>query len=63
MYDPERYRTKAEVQHWMERDPITQLHTALEQAGELTEDAWAALQREVDDEVQAAVAYAEAGTL
>ncbi|WP_448809215.1 pyruvate dehydrogenase (acetyl-transferring) E1 component subunit alpha [Agromyces bauzanensis] len=63
MFDPERYREKAEVERWMERDPISLLRTALDASGALTADQWSALQREVEDEVQAAIAFAEAGTL
>jgi pyruvate dehydrogenase E1 component alpha subunit len=63
MFDPERYRSKAEVQTWMERDPITLLKAVLEAAGELTEDAWSELEQEVADQVREAVAFAEAGTL
>jgi pyruvate dehydrogenase E1 component alpha subunit len=63
MFDPERYRSKAEVQTWMERDPITLLKAVLEAAGELTADAWSELEQEVADEVREAVAFAEAGTL
>ncbi|MGW9587819.1 pyruvate dehydrogenase (acetyl-transferring) E1 component subunit alpha [Microbacterium sp. NPDC055455] len=63
MFDPERYRQKAEVERWMERDPIAQLKAALEAAGELSADAWSALEQEVGDEVREAVAFAESGTL
>lgn len=63
MFDPERYREKAEVERWMERDPIRLLRSALEAQGQLPSDEWATLQREVDEEVQAAIAFAEAGTL
>lgn len=63
MFDPERYREKAEVERWMERDPIRMLRSALEAQGQLPSDEWSALQREVDEEVQAAIAFAEAGTL
>ncbi|MGR0220609.1 pyruvate dehydrogenase (acetyl-transferring) E1 component subunit alpha [Agromyces sp. ZXT2-6] len=63
MFDPERYRDKAEVQQWIERDPIELLRSELEAAGHLTAEGWADLDREADDEVDAAVAFAEAGTL
>jgi pyruvate dehydrogenase E1 component alpha subunit len=63
MYDPERYRDKAEVAKWMERDPIDLLRAALDAAGQLTEADWAKVQRDVDAEVAAAVEFAEAGTL
>lgn len=62
MYDPERYRDKAEVAKWLERDPIDLLRTTLETAGQLPAEEWAAIQQGVDTEVQAAVAFAEAGT-
>ncbi|WP_241973118.1 thiamine pyrophosphate-dependent enzyme [Cryobacterium sp. TMT2-14] len=62
MIDPERYREKAEVAQWLERDPIDLLRAALEAAGELPERMWADLQASVDTEVQAAVDFAEAGT-
>jgi len=62
MFDPERYREKAEVAHWLERDPIILLRSALENAGQLTEAQWTEVQRDADDEVAAAVAFAEAGT-
>ena len=45
MFDPERYRDKAEVARWLERDPITLLRTALEAAGQLSERGqWRQLQ-------------------
>lgn len=62
MFDPERYRDKAEVSRWMERDPISSLRKALETAGQLTEKDWKSLQQDVDAEVNAAVEFAEAGT-
>ncbi|MDP9883922.1 pyruvate dehydrogenase E1 component alpha subunit [Sinomonas atrocyanea] len=63
MFDPERYRDRAEVASWMKRDPIPLLRASLADAGELDDAGWAALEREVEDEVQDAVAFAEAGTL
>jgi pyruvate dehydrogenase E1 component alpha subunit len=63
MFDPERYRDKAEVTHWMERDPIKMLRTELEAAGQLTDKDWESIQEDVESEVKAAVEFAEAGTL
>ena len=63
MYDPERYRETAEVAQWLERDPIDLLRAALESAGELPERKWAELRASVDEEVQGAVDFAEAGTV
>jgi len=62
MYDPERYRTKEEVARWRERDPLTNFADRLLDAGELTTDELAALEREVASEIDAAVATAEDGT-
>ncbi|WP_171059224.1 pyruvate dehydrogenase (acetyl-transferring) E1 component subunit alpha [Arthrobacter crystallopoietes] len=61
MFDPERYRDKAEVTRWSERDPILLLRTALEARGGLTDRDWAAMQQEVDEEVEEGVRFAEAG--
>ncbi|WP_169581840.1 MULTISPECIES: pyruvate dehydrogenase (acetyl-transferring) E1 component subunit alpha [Microbacterium] len=63
MFDPERYRSKAEVEQWMGRDPVAQLKAALETADELPDDTWSKLQKDVDDEVREAIAFAEAGHL
>jgi pyruvate dehydrogenase E1 component alpha subunit len=63
MYDPERYRDKAEVEQWKARDPIDLFARLLAERGVLTEEARAALDGEVCAEVDAAVAFAEAGTL
>ncbi|TCC21677.1 pyruvate dehydrogenase (acetyl-transferring) E1 component subunit alpha [Kribbella sindirgiensis] len=63
MYDSDRYRDKAEIARWKERDPIEALTVRMRDAGELTDDALKALHREVDDELQRAVAGAEAGPL
>lgn len=62
MFDPERYRDKAEVSRWMERDPIDKLRNTLEAAGQLTDKDWKSIQLDVEAEVKAAVEFAEAGT-
>jgi len=56
-YDPELYRSKEEVARWRERDPIAALRKVA------TDDDVAAIEREADEEIAAAVAFAEAGTL
>lgn len=63
MFDPERYREKAEVLRWQERDPITLLRSSMETAGQLAGEEWAQLQADAEAEVAAAVDFAEAGTL
>jgi pyruvate dehydrogenase E1 component alpha subunit len=61
MYDPERYRSKEEVDAWRARDPIVLLTDRLRIEDELTDADLAAIEEEVAGEVDAAVAFAEAG--
>ncbi len=63
MFDPERYRDKAEVAHWRERDPIDTFAARLRTEGILDDDTWAEITRDAEAEVDEAVAFAEAGTL
>jgi pyruvate dehydrogenase E1 component alpha subunit len=62
MYDPDRYRDKAEIDRWRERDPIDTLVGRLRDDGTLDDEQMAALEADVASEVDAAVAFAEAGT-
>ncbi|ALV39017.1 pyruvate dehydrogenase (acetyl-transferring) E1 component subunit alpha [Streptomyces sp. CdTB01] len=59
MYDPDRYRDKAEIERWKENDPVERLAGRLRQSGELTDEALAALEQRVADEIDAAVHSAE----
>jgi pyruvate dehydrogenase E1 component alpha subunit len=63
MYDPDLYRSKDEIAEWREHDPIDAQLARLRGAGELDDAALDALQAEIVAEVDAAVAFAEAGTL
>jgi pyruvate dehydrogenase E1 component alpha subunit len=63
MYDPERYRDKEEVESWRQRDPISLLTERLAAAGGLTDGDLERIEADVAAEVDAAVAFAEAGTL
>lgn len=63
MFDPELYRDKAEVERWKQRDPIRTYSARLLAEGLLDPPGLAALEAEAADEVEAAVAFAEAGTL
>jgi len=56
MFDAELYRTKEEVRKWQERDPLALLRPKVQTDLD-------ALEREVAAEVDAAVEFAEAGTL
>jgi pyruvate dehydrogenase E1 component alpha subunit len=60
MYDPERYRDKAEVARWKERDPLDLLARRMTADGELTDEVREGILHEVTAEVQRAVAAAEA---
>jgi pyruvate dehydrogenase E1 component alpha subunit len=62
MFDPELYRSKEEVEIWKERDPIELFKMRLITDGGLTEDDLAAMEKDVAEEIEAAVAFAEAGT-
>ena len=61
MYDPELYRTKAEVAQWQTRDPVTTFTRQLTDAGVLTDTTLPALEQDVAAAIAAALAEAEAG--
>jgi pyruvate dehydrogenase E1 component alpha subunit len=60
MADPEEYRTKEEVAHWRERDPIPAFGSLLEGEGVLDAQAREEIDREALARVDAAVEFAEA---
>ena len=62
MFDPELYRAKAEIEVWKTRGPIHTYTARLKAQGSLSEDEFAALDAQAQAEVEAAVAFAEAGT-
>lgn len=62
MFDPELYREKSEVDAWKRRDPIELLRAHLQHAGALDAAAAATLDADVQAEIDAAVAFAEAGS-
>jgi pyruvate dehydrogenase E1 component alpha subunit len=61
MADPDLYRTKEEIDHWKERDPISLFQAVLRKARLLDDDDLAALESEVAAELADAVEFAEAG--
>jgi pyruvate dehydrogenase E1 component alpha subunit len=61
MYDPELYRTKAEVEEWKTRDPITTFAARLRHWGLLSDADLTALEAAVVSEVDDAVRVAEEG--
>lgn len=58
MYDPDRYRSKEEVETWRQRDPIQALLGRVPGLSERIAD----IEHAVADEVADAIAFAEAGT-
>ena len=62
MFDSQLYRDKAEVAQWQARDPIDLYERELLNLGLIEAGSRAALEAEVEGEVEAAVAFAEAGT-
>jgi pyruvate dehydrogenase E1 component alpha subunit len=62
MYDPERYRSKDEVDAWRQRDPITVLINQLADRGLLGEGDTDAIETAVTAEIDDAIDFAEAGT-
>jgi pyruvate dehydrogenase E1 component alpha subunit/2-oxoisovalerate dehydrogenase E1 component len=63
MFDAELYRDKSEVEAWKQRDPIPALAGRLLASGAVTDADLARLEADVAAEIDAAVAFAEAGTL
>jgi TPP-dependent pyruvate/acetoin dehydrogenase alpha subunit len=61
MADPDLYRTKEEIEHWKERDPIVLFEARLREDGLLEDADLDALEAEISAELDDAVAYAEAG--
>jgi pyruvate dehydrogenase E1 component subunit alpha len=60
MYDPDRYRDKAEIERWKERDPIVTLTAQLKQDGELTDHDLEVLEKEITAEIAHAIDTADA---
>jgi TPP-dependent pyruvate/acetoin dehydrogenase alpha subunit len=60
MFDAELYRDKAEVEQWKQRDPILLFSALLREQGLLDGHILAGLEREVQAEIDDAVAFAEA---
>ena len=62
MFDPELYRDKREVEAWKTRGPLHTYTARLKAQAMLTEEEFLALDARVNEEVQAAVDFAERGT-
>jgi len=62
MFDAELYREKAEVEQWKKRDPVTRLQQLLLAENIITQNEMETINKQVEEEVQKAVDFAEAGT-
>src|SRR6202049_354397 len=58
LFDTLNYRSEEELMRWKGRDPLVLLRTRLFESGTLTEADAAQIEREVQDEVQAAITFA-----
>jgi len=63
MYDPELYRDKEEVAAWKQHDPIPALQQRAVDDGLISEADVDEIEAAVADEIAAAIAFAESGTL
>ncbi|WP_246128076.1 pyruvate dehydrogenase (acetyl-transferring) E1 component subunit alpha [Amycolatopsis rhizosphaerae] len=63
MYDSDRYRDRAEIDRWKERDPIPFLSRIMAAEDGFDPAETAAIESEVDAEIESAVAAAENGEL
>ncbi len=60
LYDADRYRDKAEIARWRERDPIALMSQRLRAAGELADNEETDMRAQADTELDAAISSAEA---
>ena len=61
MSDPATYRDKKEVEFWKKRDPIPKMKAAIQHDFDVPDEEFKAIDRQVSEEIQAAIAFAEAG--
>ncbi len=61
MSDPATYRSKEEVAHWKKRDPIPRLKAAIQHDFEVKDEEFDAVDAKVEQVLDEAVAFAEAG--
>jgi pyruvate dehydrogenase E1 component alpha subunit len=61
MSDPDLYRTKEEIERWRQSDPIDLFVARLREDGAVDDEQLAAIERDVEAELDAAVEFAEAG--
>jgi len=62
MFDAQLYRDKTEIEEWKKKGPIIRFSKFLRDTGLLNDDDLAAMEAEIAVEIEASVAFAEAGT-
>jgi pyruvate dehydrogenase E1 component alpha subunit len=62
MFDPQLYRDKAEIEAWRKNEPIARFQAWLQGNHMIHSEDVSRIEAEVDSEIAAAVAFAEAGT-
>jgi pyruvate dehydrogenase E1 component alpha subunit len=62
MFDPDLYRDKAEIEQWRQRCPIATLTQQLKAEGTMSDTDVEAMEQSIRQEINAAIAFAEAGT-
>jgi len=63
MYDPDRYRTKEEVQSWRKHGPVRTLEERMRHDGQLAEDDVTEIEAEISKVIKHAVEFADAAPL
>jgi pyruvate dehydrogenase E1 component alpha subunit len=61
--DPQTYKTKQEIEHWMKKDPIPRFRKQLIEMGVLTEEDADKISQEMKEEIEKAVKFAEESPL
>lgn len=62
MFDAQLYRTRAEIEHWKERDPVPRMAAWLEEHHLMSAEERNGIEASVGTEIDEAVAFAEHGT-
>jgi pyruvate dehydrogenase E1 component alpha subunit len=62
MFDAQLYRDKAEIEQWREKGPVVRFTNWLRESGNLHDTDLSAMEAKIAAEIDAAVAFAEAGT-
>ena len=63
MFDAQLYRTKEEVEAWRKKRPIMRFQNWLQENRLIKPEELSQIEKEVEAEIAAAVAFAEAGAL